>query len=135
MKNPNWWNEKHEGTWDRIKSALKRDWEQTKADVSSKGQELNQDAGDTIKQAAGKQPIPPGNMPNPPDRDDDDKWEKIEPTYRYGVGARSQYGSEWDEKLESKLSSEWTELKGDTKSKWEDVKGYVRRGYDYDNKK
>ena len=134
MKNPNWWNEKHEGTWDRIKGAMKRDWEQTKADVSSKGQELNQDVGDTVKQMAGKQAVPPPNMPNPPDRDDDDKWEAVEPAHRYGVGARSQYNAEWDDKLESKLSSEWTELKGDAKRKWEDVKGYVRRGYDYDKK-
>ena len=55
MKNPNWWNDKHEGTWDRIKSAMKRDWEQTKADVSSKGRDLDQDVGDTVKQAMGKQ--------------------------------------------------------------------------------
>jgi hypothetical protein len=130
MKNPNWWNEKHEGTWDRIKSAMKRDWEQTKADVSSKGHELDQSVGDTVKQMAGKEAIPPGNMPNPPGTDK--KWEDIEPTYRYGVGARTQYGSEWDEKLESKLSNEWTEI--DEDREWDDVKGSVRRGYDYGKK-
>ena len=35
--------------------ALKRDWEQTKHDFNKdKGEELNQNAGDTFGQAAGK---------------------------------------------------------------------------------
>ena len=38
------------------KDAIKRDWEQTKEDVPGlEGQELDQDADDTIKQAAGKE--------------------------------------------------------------------------------
>lgn len=50
----------------KAKEALKRDWEQTKHDISKKkGAELNQDVGDTIKQATGKEPIPPPFMPNP----------------------------------------------------------------------
>ena len=48
-----------------VKDALKRDWEQTKHDFSkSKGRELHQDVGDTVKQAAGKEPIPPLDSPN-----------------------------------------------------------------------
>ena len=36
--------------------ALKRDWEQTKSDMPGmKGQELDQDVPDTVRQAAGKQ--------------------------------------------------------------------------------
>ena len=47
------------------RKALERDWEQTKKDVSGKsGKELNQDAGDTVKQAVGKEPIPGPNTPN-----------------------------------------------------------------------
>lgn len=126
--NPAWWNDQHESTWDRVKGALKRDWEQTKADVSSKGRDLDQDVGDTVKQAVGKQPIPPGNQPN---RDDDDDWGKVEPGYRYGVGARSKYGGEhrdWDDRLESKLSKEWDDLKsGQT---WAEAKAWVRRAWD-----
>lgn len=131
MNKPSWWNDNHEGTWDRVKSALKRDWEQTKADVSSKGHELNQDVGDTVKQAAGKQSIPPGNTPNPPGAKKDERWEDVEPSYRYGVGARTQHGANdanWSDRVESKLSEEWAQLKsGQT---WDEVKGSVRRAWD-----
>lgn len=130
MNKPSWWSDNHEGTWDRVKSALKRDWEQTKADVSSKGHELNQGVGDTVKQAAGKEPIPPGNMPNPSSKaTKDERWEDVEPSYRYGVGARAQHGdASWDDRLESKLSEEWSQLKsGQT---WDEVKSSVRRAWD-----
>jgi hypothetical protein len=133
MNKPSWWNENHEGTWDRIKSALKRDWEQTKADVSSKGHELNQGVGDTVKQAAGKESIPPGNLPNPSTKasKDAETWEDVEPSYRYGVGARAEHGStsaSWDDRVESKLREEWSQLKsGQT---WDEVKGSVRHAWD-----
>jgi hypothetical protein len=124
MKNqPKWWSEEHTSAWDRVKSAMKRDWEQTKADLSSKGTELNQDASDTIAQAAGKQPIPPGKTPNAPFEDDEEPL-------RYGVGARHQYKDEndWSDRVESKLKEEWGDLKsGKT---WDEVKGSVRRGWD-----
>lgn len=124
-KNPSWWNTEHDSAWDRVKSALKRDWEQTKADLSSKGRELNQNAGDTIKQAAGKDPIPPAHVPNPKD----DTWEDVEPGYRYGVGARSQYrDTDWDDRLESKLREEWTDLKSGRT--WDEAKGWARRAWD-----
>ena len=47
-------------------SAMKRDLEQTKHDLSGgkKGQELNQDVGDTVKQGLGKEPTPPLSVPN-----------------------------------------------------------------------
>lgn len=45
---------------DRIGDALERDWEQTKSDMPGlEGQDLDQDAGDTISQATGKEPVPP----------------------------------------------------------------------------
>ncbi|WP_162143945.1 hypothetical protein WMF27_10850 [Sorangium sp. So ce281] len=38
-----------------MKEALRRDWEQTKADfTNNKGQELNQDVDDTVQQALGR---------------------------------------------------------------------------------
>ena len=124
MANPKWWNEEHESTWTRVKAAMKRDWEQTKADVSSKGQELDQDVDDTVKQAAGKQPIPPMGVPNP-----DDDFKRNEAAYRYGVGAREHYGtSDWDDRLEGKLKEEWGDLK--TGRTWDEVKAAVRRGWD-----
>ena len=128
MANPKWWNEEHESTWTRVKAAMKRDWEQTKADISSKGRDLDQDMGDTVKQAAGKQEIPP---PREPNLDVVNDWDDIEDGYRYGVGARSQYGShysEWDERLESKLRGDWGDMK--TTRTWEQVKAAVRRGWE-----
>ncbi|ATB43791.1 hypothetical protein CYFUS_009271 [Cystobacter fuscus] len=58
--------DKKPGRTSKVKEALKRDLEQTKHDLNhKKGQELNQDAGDTLKQAAGKEPVPPPYLPNP----------------------------------------------------------------------
>lgn len=121
MANPKWWNEEHDSTWERVKAAMKRDWEQTKADLSSKGQELDQDVGDTVKQAAGKQPIPPEGVPNPEDED----------ALKYGVGAREHYGNayrDWDDRLEGRLKEEWGDLKSGRT--WDEVKTSVRRGWD-----
>lgn len=60
---PQWWTETHTSTWDRVKEALRRDWEQTKSDLSSSDAlDLNQSIGDTVKQAAGAQPLPPPAM-------------------------------------------------------------------------
>src|SRR4051812_7948530 len=51
--NPQWWNDTHTSGWERVKSAMKRDWEQTKADLTkTKGHELRQDVPDTVRQAA-----------------------------------------------------------------------------------
>ena len=52
----------------KAKEALRRDWEQTKHDFNKKkGEELNQDVGDTLKQATGGEPVPPRGVPNPED--------------------------------------------------------------------
>jgi len=118
--NPKWWNEEHTSAWDRVKAALKRDWEQTKADFHAGGKDLDQDVPDTIKQAVGKQVIPPAGVPN---------WEEVEPAGRYGVGARNHYGEhDWDDRLESKLKEEWSDLKSGRT--WDEVKSVVRRGWE-----
>jgi hypothetical protein len=123
-KTPSWWQESHSSGWDRTKEALRRDWEQTKADVSDGGRELNQDVGDTLKQAAGKEAIPPGNQPNPPD-----SWDDVEPAVRYGYGARQYYeGKDWNDDLESRLKEDWSS--SGSGSSWERVKSAVRRGWD-----
>lgn len=51
---------------DRVKEAIKRDVDQTAHDLTrgKKGADLDQDASDTIKQATGKEPIPPRGEPN-----------------------------------------------------------------------
>jgi hypothetical protein len=128
FKNPSWWNDSHTSGWDRTKEALRRDWEQTKADLSKGGHELNQDVGDTVKQASGKQAIPGRDVPNPTDYDELE-FSNAEPAMRYGYGARSYYGdSEWNDDVETKLRSDW-ESAGNSGSTWERIKHAVRKGW------
>jgi hypothetical protein len=49
----------------KVGKAMSRDAEQTKNDLTRgrKGRDLNQGVTDTVKQAAGKKPIPPKNVP------------------------------------------------------------------------
>ncbi|HET9443424.1 MAG TPA: hypothetical protein VFO65_08875 [Acidimicrobiales bacterium] len=50
------------------KEALERDWEQTKHDLPGlDGDHLDQDVGDTVAQATGREEPPPEGVPNPPD--------------------------------------------------------------------
>jgi hypothetical protein len=125
-KHPTWWNDKHNSAWDHVKDAFSRDWEQTKADFSkTKGHELNQNAADTVKQATGTTTPPPANVPNTKV----DDFHEAEPAIRYGHGAASQYAAEkdWNPGLESKLKTEWDDLKSGRD--WEAAKGYVRHGW------
>ena len=126
-RDPRWWSEEHRSAWERVKAAFRRDWEQTKADVSSKGRDLNQDVDDTVKQALGKEPIPPMSQPTKPDED----WDKVEDELRYGYGAHQQYRVEhrdWNDRLEAKLKEEWNDLhSGRT---WDEAKSSVRRGWE-----
>ncbi len=124
-KDPSWWTDEHSSAWQRTKEAMRRDWEQTKADVSSGGHELNQGVGDTVKQAAGKEAIPSGNVPNP---SGGATWDEHEPALRYGYGARQYYGTnDWNDELEGKLRKDWDS--SGSGSSWERVKAAVRRGW------
>ena len=122
---PKWWRaDKHGSSWERVKEALKRDWQQTKADVNAGGKELHQSAGDTVKQATGSEPIPPPGVKN---------WDDVESSFRYGHGARDQYGTEhakWDDKLEGTLKSEWEGAKATTGQSWDSVRAHVRSAYE-----
>jgi hypothetical protein len=49
----------------KAKEALERDLEQTKADMPGvEGRDLDQNVDDTVKQAMGKEPVPPADTPN-----------------------------------------------------------------------
>ena len=63
---PTWYNNEHATAWDKVKEAFRRDWEQTKHDLHARGHELNQGVGDTVKQAQGKEALPPIDKANPP---------------------------------------------------------------------
>jgi len=170
---PSWWNDQYTSDWDRVKEALRRDWEQTKADFKVGGAvDLNQNVVDTVKQAVGEQPVPPPAVKTRADTpaqvadrvEDQMKarleaqekfaeartdaavervraeakvaeaqrdWARAEEAMRYGFGARRQYADErvWDDRFESRLRHEWTELKNGTT--WEEARPYVRQGWDY----
>jgi hypothetical protein len=125
MTKPRWWSGEHDSAWERIKAAFRRDWEQTKNDFSKKhGRDLDQDVGDTVKQAAGKQPIPP------------EDFDRAEPALRYGVGASTYYrddDDDWNDRVENKLREEWGDLKSGRT--WDEVKGHVRRGWEWGRRK
>jgi len=128
---PAWWNDGHASTWERVKEAMRRDWEQTKHDVSMKGgHELNQGIGDTVKQAAGKEPIPPSDRANPPKVVGD--WNEVELPIEYGYAARSHYATPggWSSEVEGTLKREWNEGREKTSHAWEDVRDHVRRGFE-----
>lgn len=134
---PKWWKpETHGSAWERMKEALKRDWEQTKADVHAGGRELGQDVGDTVKQMAGKQDIPPSSVPNSRSLGSDMRrpsWDEVETPMMYGAGARTQYGTQhtaWNEGLESTLRTEWEEGRTSTNKSWDQVRDHVRTGFE-----
>lgn len=109
MRDNHYWNKQHESGWDRFKAAMKADWEQTKSDFGSdKARDLDQDVDDTVKQMAGKQPIP-----------DVDREE----AYRYGYSAALTHNRAWDDDLE-------TELRGNYVGDYDRDNRYIRAAYD-----
>jgi len=126
-KNANWWNEDNDSAWDRAKAAFKRDWDQTRHDLGGHAPDTDQKIGNTARQAAGKESIPPRGVPT---------YEEVEPAYRYGFGARSKYGAEypeWDDELEIQLKGEWEEIAPARKQTWMQDRAAIRRGWDYED--
>lgn len=122
---PAWWTAREASTWDRVKDALHRDWDQTKHDFGLKfGQDLNQDLTDTLRQAAGAEPIPPKHVANPSEWTD-------EAAVRYGYGAAlsPNYHSHtvWDRDLEAKLRADWEAM--GTGRAWSEVRLPVYYGW------
>ena len=141
-RRPAWWSNQHDSAWERTKEALRRDWEQTKNDITGGGHDLNQDASETFRQAQGKEPIPPRNVPNPPDAGDlkahakkaekeakkeARRWERSEDAVQYGFGAGLDRNRDWNV-AETDLRNEWSTL--DRDRGWDDVRDDVRYGWD-----
>src|SRR5262245_20980787 len=119
------WNQENESAWDRVKAAFKRDWDRTKHDFGGDQLDTDQDVDDTVKQDAGKQPIPPRGQPT---------YEEVEDAYRFGYGARSHYGkkyAEWDDQLEARLLEDWRETYKDRD--WVRYRDSIRRGWNYED--
>lgn len=111
---PDWYTDEHDSSWDRIKSAFKNDWEQTKSDFGSKSaRDLKQDVGDTVKQAMGS----------------DNAFENREQAFRFGHAARRNFSADhsvWDDKLEHRLRQDY---QGDFEVDRDDI----RRAYEYED--
>ncbi len=124
-RDPEWWTDEHSSSWERVRIALRRDWEQTKGDLADTGVDLNQGAMDTLRQAVGAQSIPADHLPNPGPRHD---WATLEPALRYGHGAARHYrDSDWNETIRARLRREW-EASGQ-RSTWDNVKEGIERGW------
>jgi hypothetical protein len=126
-KNPQWWNKENDSAWDRVKLAMKRDWDQTKHDLGGKEPQTNQSIGHTTRQASGQEAIPPRGQA---------AYEEYGPAYRFGYGARSNYGEdypEWDDTLESKLQTDWNATYPERKETWMQDRAAIRYAWDYEH--
>jgi hypothetical protein len=118
------------GAWERIKEALRRDWEQTKFDLALGGHQLNQAIDDTIEQARGAMPLPVAGEANPPRVIA--TWDEAERAIKFGFEAAGKYGAKypaWSPTLEARLARDW--LLADQPHDWSEVRSFVRHGYTY----
>jgi hypothetical protein len=126
-KNPTWWEPEHDSAWERAKFALKRDWDQTRHDVGGSEPDTGQNIGNTVRQAVGKEEIPPRHEPT---------FEEIEPALRFGHGARLHYGEdypEWDDELEAQLKDEWISLDPPRRASWKKDREAIQQGWEYED--
>jgi len=126
---PGWYTRDDDTAWERVKAAFRRDWRQTKHDFGGHEPDLNQQVGDTVSQAAGRESIPSGNMPNSKHTHSGDHdmmyRDEDEPAYRYGYAAYRHYGDTagWEE-TEARLRKDL----GDEVD-WDHQSHAVRRGW------
>jgi len=109
---PDWYTDENDNAWERVKTAFRNDWEQTKHDFGSRrARDLGQDVDDTVKQAAGTE----------------DAFENHEQAFSFGYGAQRQYKSQyptWSSDLDSRLRQDY----GDN---YELDRDYIRHAYEY----
>jgi hypothetical protein len=123
-KNPKWWTQENDSAWNRVKEAMKRDWDQTKHDFGGDEPDTNQNVRHTVKQASGTETIPPRR-----------ETAYDESAYRFGYGARSKYGqdyTDWDDDLETTLKADWEIVAPERKQTWMQDRAAIRYGWDYD---
>jgi hypothetical protein len=112
---PRWWTEQTHGSmWSRVREAMKRDWEQTKSDLGIGGghQRDGRNDGSAARSAT---------------------WSDVETPLAYGYCARQEFGAEhqsWNERLENALRTEWEKDGNPHRSRWNEIKAIVRRGYE-----
>ncbi len=135
-------------SWDRVREALRRDWEQTKHDVGIPGgHQLNQEVNDTVEQALGKKAIPNDDRPNPAKVIG--SWDEAEVPVGYGYNARQRFlaqypqwnnelegriRNDWEAQVDPRLRAEWDARKESRDRQWDGVKSWIRYGYEYEPK-
>jgi hypothetical protein len=111
-KRASWHTAEHDSAWDRIKNALKNDWEQTRSDFGSKtARDMDQDVDDTVKQAAGSK----------------NAFENREQALRFGYAARQSFGNDypsWNDDLDRRLRSDYPD-------DYDRDRDSIRWAYDY----
>ena len=114
---PNWYTKDSDAGWDRVRAAFRNDWEQTKHDFGSKtAPDLNQNANDTVKQAAGKESTARGA-----------NFDTYEPAFRFGYAAQRNFKSQypaWNNDLDAQLRKDYG-------SDYDRDRDYIRRAYEY----
>ncbi len=129
-KHPTWYTQEDETTWEKVKAAFRRDWNQTKHDFGGREPNLNQQVGDTVSQAMGSEPIPAGNAGNARSNPDkiDNYSETDEDAYRYGYAASKHFPNqgEWTPETEAIFDEIW-----DDKNQWERKREAARRAWTY----
>jgi len=114
---PTWYTNEHDDQWGRVRSAFRKDWEQTKHDFGSdKAPDLGQDAGDTIREAT-------TGTTKAVERG----FEEHEPAFRFGHAAQRNYQSKyptWNNDLE-------TQLRKDYGNDFDRDRNDIRKAYDY----
>jgi hypothetical protein len=123
--NPAWQHDDN-NAWDRVKAALRRDWDQTRYDFGATfGQNLHQNIGNTVAQASGNESIPARHTANL-----EQGWSD-EAAVRYGYSAaqspnyRDQH--EWNSAVEAQLQQGWEAMNADRP--WADARVAVRYGW------
>jgi len=129
LRRPSWYTDEDDGAWTKIKAAFRRDWQQTKHDFGGKQPDLNQRAGDTMSQAAGRKPIPPDNAKTShPDETAAEVYDEAdEPAYRFGYAASRHFPGDWDDRMEETLRADY----GGDETEWERRHGAIRRAWNY----
>lgn len=115
-----WYTDEDNSTWDRIKTAFRNDWEQTKNDMGVTGtRDIDQDVDDTVKQMAGKQSTA---------RTGPVKFDEAEEAFRYGHAANRHFRAdhpEWNDTLRD-------DLKRDYPNDWDRDEAYIKQAYMHD---
>jgi hypothetical protein len=132
---PAWWSEDvHGSAWARVKEGMRRDWLDTTHDLGLGIRELEHGATNGGERALAERRAPTSAGPGSPPVVGE--WGEAEIPYGYGYAARFEYGEQypsWSEALEQTLKEEWVVAHDhDNDQHWERIRGFVRRGYDYE---